>query len=325
MDLWQLSDLSTPWCIHVVGTLGIAGHMAAGTTEIGALAAAAGADAASLERVLRHLVSKGLFEQTAPGHFGLNDAARPLLEDGVRLSLDLDSMGGRMAYAWGTLLAAVRSGRPAYHQVFGRPFWEDLDANPRIAADFDAMMGVAGHGVPDPEVLLDSAGWDSVRTVVDVGGGTGALLAEVLRARPGVRGVLVDVPRAVARSKEVFEAAGVADRVTAIEQSFFDPLPAGGDLYLLKNVLADWPDREAAALLKRCAEAAAPSGRVVVLGGVSEGEEESPELLMMILVGGRSRPLADFRGMARDAGLAVRASGRLPSGKFAVECVPAPA
>ena len=324
MDLWELSDLSTPWCIHVVSTLGIAGHLAAGITEIGALGAAAGADAASLQRVLRHLVSKGLFEQTAPGHFALNDSARPLLEDGVRLGLDLDGIGGRMAYAWGTLLSAVRTGRPAYHEVFGRPFWEDLDANPRVAADFDALMGVAGHGVPDPEVLLDDAGWEFVRTVVDVGGGSGGLLAEVLRARPGLRGVLVDVPRAIARSKEVFEAAGVADRVTAVAQSFFDPLPAGCDLYLLKNVLADWPDREAARLLKRCAEAAAPSGRVVLLGGVSEGEEESPELLMLVLVGGRSRPLAEFRGMAREAGLEVRASGRLRSGKFAVECVSAP-
>src|SRR5436305_8210828 len=127
VDLWQLSELSTPWCIHVVSTLGIAGHLAAGRTEIGALAAAAGADAASLQRVLRHLISKGLFEEPAPGHFALNDAARPLLEDGVRLSLDLDGMGGRMAYAWGTLLSAVRTGKSAYEEVFARPFWEDLD------------------------------------------------------------------------------------------------------------------------------------------------------------------------------------------------------
>src|SRR3954470_23776369 len=204
MDLYELSDLSTPWWVHVVSTLGIAGHLAAGTKEIGALAAAAGADAGSLQRVLRHLVSKGIFEEMALGRFALNDAARPLLEDGVRLALDLDGMGGRMAYAWGTLLSAVRTGRPAYREVFGRPFWEDLDANPRVAADFDAMMGPAGHGVPDPEVLLDPAGWESVRTVVDVGGGTGTLLAEVLRARPQARGILVDLPRTIARSAQVF-------------------------------------------------------------------------------------------------------------------------
>src|SRR5262249_26556102 len=149
--------------------------------------------------------------------------------------LDLEGIGGRMAYAWGSLLAAVRTGGPAYHTIFGRPFWEDLDAHPDIAASFDALMGPAGHGTPDPQVLV-AGGWEAVRTVVDVGGGTGSLLAEILRARPAVRGTLVDLPRTVARSRNIFQAAGVADRVTAVGQSFFDPLPAGCDLYLLKNV-----------------------------------------------------------------------------------------
>src|SRR5439155_18130724 len=197
----------------------------------------------------RHRGSKGLFEEPEPGRFALNEAARGLLEESVRLALDLDSFGGRMAHAWGTLLSAVRSGKPAYHEAFGRGFWEDLDAHPDIAAVFDALLGPAGHGVPDPEVLVDPADWESIKTVVDVGGGTGALLAEILRARPQIRGTLVDLPRTVARSGEIFQMAGVADRVTAVGQSFFDPLPVGADLYLLKNVLSDWPDREATAIL----------------------------------------------------------------------------
>ena len=206
MDLRQLCDLETPWCVHVVATLRIAHRIEAGNAEIDKLAAAAGADRDSLHRVLRHL-SKGVFEEPAPGCFALNEAARALLGP-FSGAFDLDSFGGRMAHAWGTLLSAVRTGRPAYHEAFGRAFWEDLDAHPDIAASFDALMGPAGHGVPDPDVLVDPADWESVRTVVDVGGGTGALLAEVLRARPEVRGTLVDLPRTVARSAEVFQAAG---------------------------------------------------------------------------------------------------------------------
>src|SRR4029077_13699258 len=103
---------------------------------------------------------------------------------------------------------------------FGKPFWEDLQAHPQIAESFDALMG-PGHGTADPDVLI--SGWDSVRTAVDVGGGTGSLLAEILRAHPGVRGTLVDLPATVARSRAVFQAAGVADRATAVGQSFFDP------------------------------------------------------------------------------------------------------
>ena len=135
--------------------------------------------------------------------------------------------------------------------------------------------------------------------MVDVGGGTGALLAAILRARPAVRGVLVDLPATVARSHAMFQAAGVGDRVTPVGQSFFDPLPAGAELYLLKSVLSDWPDAEAQAILRRCAEAARPTGRVVVLSGVSpEGTSPSPALLMMVLVGGKDRSVAEFRAPA---------------------------
>jgi SAM-dependent methyltransferase len=322
MDVWTLSDLCTPWCVHVVATLGIADCILAGNAEIGPLAASAGADRDSLYRVLRHLVSKGIFEEPAPGRFALNEAARGLLEGPVRLGLDLDAFGGRMAYAWGTLLSAVRSGRPAYHEVFGCGFWEDLDAHPQIAESFDALIGPAGHGTPDWRVLVDPADWDSVRTVVDVGGGTGALLAEILRARPEVRGTLVDLPRTVARSRGIFQAAGVADRVTAVGQSFFDPLPGGSDLYIVKGVLSDWPDREATAILRRCAEAARPSGRVVVFNGAGPGEAAQPELLMMALVGGRDRTLEELWGMAREVGLEVTAVGRQASGRVIVECRP---
>jgi SAM-dependent methyltransferase len=322
MDIWTLTDLATPWCVYVVATLRIADHIAAGKTEIGPLAAVAGADRDSLHRVLRHLVSKGLFEEPARGRFQLNDAARALLEDSIHLGLDLDGIGGRMAHAWGTLLSAVRTGKPAYHEVFGRGFWDDLDAHPEIAASFDALMGAAGHGTPDPHVLVDPADWASVRTVVDVGGGTGALLAEVLRTHPNVRGTLVELPGPVARSAEIFRAAGVADRVTAVAQSFFDPLPGGADLYILKSVVHDWPDREATAILKRCAEAARRTGRVVVFTGAGPGEEASPEVLMLVLVGGKARTLDEFREMARQAGLEVKSVGRQPSGRAIVECHP---
>jgi 2,7-dihydroxy-5-methyl-1-naphthoate 7-O-methyltransferase len=321
VDIWSLTDLATPWSIHVIVTLRIAEHVAAGITGILDLAVAAGVHAESLHRVLSHLVSKGLFEEPEPGRVALNEAARGLMDSGAHLGFDLEGMGGRMAHAWGTLLTAVRTGKPAYRQVFGRPFWDDLAAHPDIAMKFDELMGPAGHGTPDPEVLV-SGEWESVRTVVDVGGGTGSLLAEILRARPSVKGTLVDLPATVARSGEIFQAAGVSERVNTVAQSFFDPLPAGADLYLLKNVLGDWPDREAMAILRRLAEAARPAGRVVVLGGVSpdEGKPPSPELLMMVLVGGRARSLTEFRQMAHEAGLEVQATGRQPSGRFVVEC-----
>jgi SAM-dependent methyltransferase len=237
----------------------------------------------------------------------------------VRLGFDLDGIGGRMARAWSSLLTAVETGAPAYDEVFGRPFWDDLAAHPRVAESFDALMGPEGHGAPDADIPL-TGGWDSIRTVADVGGGTGSLLAEILRAHPAVHGTLVDLPPTVERSAEIFARAGVADRVSLAGQSFFDPLPAGADLYLLNKVLADWPDREAIAILKECAVAAGPDGRVVVMSGVTDAETADPQLLMMVLVGGKDRTMAEFRELAAAAGLEIRAVGRNSAGRFMVEC-----
>jgi 2,7-dihydroxy-5-methyl-1-naphthoate 7-O-methyltransferase len=320
-NLWALSDFCTPWCIHVVVTLRVAEHIASGEDDVGDLAIAAGCDSDALRRVLTHLVRKGVFEEPVPGRFALNEAARGLLDPSLRIGLDLDGIGGRMAYAWGTLLAYVRTGEPAYHILFGLPFWEDLDAHPEIGASFDALMGPVGHGVPKADFEI-TGGWDLVRSVVDVGGGTGAMLAELLRRWPHMRGTLVDLPRTVALSAELFQAAGVADRITTVAQSFFDPLPAGADLYLLKKVLNDWPDREATAILSRCAEAARPGGCVVVLGGVVPDDAPRGIEINMLVAGGKDRTVAEFRELARQAGLEMLAAGRQQSGYFVVECRP---
>ena len=105
-------------------------------------------------------------------------------------------------------------------------------------------------------------------------------------------------------------------------QSFFEPLPAGADLYVLAKVINDWPDREATAILRRCGEAARPSGRVVVLGGVAPDDRRPGLTVEMVLAGGKQRSVAQFRELARTAGLRVDAAEQLPSGRFVVECRP---
>jgi len=161
-----------------------------------------------------------------------------------------------------------------------------------IAAEFDALMGPAGHGVPDFDIEL-SHGWEGIRTVVDVGGGTGAMLASLLRRHPRAQGILVDFPGTVARAGEVIESFGVAGRVTVCGQSFFDPLPAGADLYLLKSVLN---------------------------GGVSPDESPRSLGIDMLVAGGKTSTLSQFAELARQAGLEVAAARTQASGRFVVEC-----
>jgi 2,7-dihydroxy-5-methyl-1-naphthoate 7-O-methyltransferase len=295
----DLTDLLTPWCVHTAATLRIAERID-GETGVGELAAAAECDREALHDVLSHLVSKGVFEEPSPGRFALNDAARELFAASAFLSLD--GIGGRMAYAWSTLPKYVRTGRPAYADVFGLPFWEDLAAHPDVAASFDELMGLAGHGTPDARFELRD-GWDGIRKVVDVGGGTGAMLRELLRVRPGLEGVLVDLPGTVAR----------AEGVEAVGQSFFDPLPAAG-LYVIRHVLNDWPLEDQVRILRNCRPHA------VVIGGVRPDDAPRQLVIETVLLGGRTSGLAQFRELAREAGLEVVAAGEQPAG-YAVECV----
>ncbi len=321
VDLDALSDLRTPWCLRAVTTLRLAERMADGMSAVSELAAASGCDAGALDRVLSHLASRGVFRHDGPGRFGLNAAGRELLDPARRLDLDLDGIGSRMSSVWSTLPEYLRTGQSAYHLAFGTSFWDDLSAHPEVAASFDALMGAAGHGPVDPNLPL-TGGWESVRSVVDVGGGTGAVLAALLQAHPGLRGTLVDLPGPVERSQATFADAGVSDRVQTIGGSFFDPLPAGSDVYLLRKVVSNWGDDEAAMILRRCAEAARPDGRVLVIGGVSADGEPHTLEVDMLLVPGKRRTLAEFQDLAATAGLELVAGGQPPADAGVVECRP---
>jgi hypothetical protein len=320
-DLGTLSDLRTPWCLRVAATLRIADLIAEGKDQIDTLAAETGCDGYALHRVMTHLALKGVFEEPAPGRFALNEPATELLNPSGRIGLDLEGIGGRLAQAWDTLLVYVQTGEPAYQEKFGLPFWEDLDAHPNLAESFDDLIGPAGHGFPDPEFQI-TGGWGQVHSLVDVGGGTGAMLAQILRLRPEIYGTLVELPRTAALSWELFRSAGVEGRVTIAGQSFFDPLPPGGDIYLLRGILNDWPDREARLILSRCAEAARPNGRVVVLKSVASDEAPRPVTIEMVLLGGRQRSVSEIEQLAGQAGLEVVAARQQDSGLFVTECRP---
>jgi len=321
VHLWELADLCTPWCLHVIATLRIANHIHSGIDQVSDLAAAASCDPGVLHAVLGHLVGKGVFEEPEGGRFALNEAARDLLDPMFQLSLDLESIGGRMAHSWSTLLSYTRTGNSAYPQLFGHPFFADLEAHPEIAADFDTLIGPAGHGFPSPNFEI-TGGWESIRTVADVGGGTGAMLAEILRAHPHIQGILIDQPGTAARSAEIFKSAGVSGRAAAVGQSFFDPLPPGADLYLLRGIINDWPDRESETILRNCSTAAHSNGRVVILKSVQPEGTPKDLMIEMVLLGGKPRTVSEFTILARQSGLEVVSAGQ-QSDYFVVECRPA--
>ena len=326
--LGPLMDLVTPMALRVAATLRIADLIGDGAAEIGELAERSGTDADVLARILRHLVARGVFAEPEPGRFSVSGPARFLRSDhpaGMRVSLDLEGFGGRMDLAFTGLLHTVRTGEPAWETVFGKPFWQYLADEPHIGASFDATMATG------PEYFADAAAgpdWTNAKHVVDVGGGIGVLLAEVLRANPGVRGTLVDLPDTVRRGEAHLTEHGLAGRCAFAGQSFFDPLPTGGDVYLLGHVVHDWPDEEAVAILRRCAEAAGDHGRVVIIEGPGTADADPAafaemNLRMLVLAGGRQRAPEEYRALADAAGLRVTDVRTTPLGHDVIECVAA--
>jgi hypothetical protein len=325
--LGPLMDLVTPMALRVAATLRLADFMpddgaGAGTT-VGDLAEGAGANREALARVLRHLVRHGVFTEPSPGQFAVNPTAA-LLRAGQpgAVWLDLDGFGGRMDLAFTGLAHTVRTGEPAWEQVFGQPFWAYLDANPAISASFDATMAVdAGNAA-----LADGYDWTAVRHVADVGGGTGTLIADVLRRNPWLRGTLVDLPETAARARHYLAGLGLDARCEVVGQSFFDPLPTGADAYLLNRVIHDWDDAAAGAILRRCAEAAGSAGRVLMIEshGSPDGDRAAfaeMNLRMLVLTGGRERKIDDYSALAVGAGLRVSAVHDTTERHVIIECV----
>lgn len=219
------ADLVTPMAVRVAATLRLADLVAAGVERVEALAERTSTNADALGRVLRQLVCRGIFTEPEPGRFALNDAARALQSDdptGVRAWFDLDGFSGRMDLVFAELMHTVRTGEPAWEAAYGVPFWEYLDANPALAASFDAMMS------DSPRITAAAAyDWTGVGHVADVGGGTGALLIAVLGANPDIRGTLVDLPDTVARARPILAASGLEGRCEFAGQSFLTRCPPG--------------------------------------------------------------------------------------------------
>ncbi|GGS80335.1 methyltransferase [Klebsiella pneumoniae subsp. pneumoniae] len=324
------ADLATPMAVRVAATLRLADRIAAGTDSAAALAAAAGADEAALTRLLRYLVARDIFREPSPGRFALSPAAELLRGDRperLRDWLDLTGPIGRADLAFGSLLDVVLTGRPGYPMIHGRGFWDDLAGRPELAAAYDALMGGKRDWAATTLAALD---WSRSRHVVDVGGGNGTLLSCVLAAHRHLRGTVVDRPSSAEAAGAVLASAGVADRCEFRAGDFFEPLPVkGADTYLLSSIVHDWDDSSAVAILRRCAEAAGPGGRILLCelmagGGRDQRAVTQMDLCMLVYFGGRERTGDEFAALAERAGLELRTVTPLPPhdwGNSLIECV----
>lgn len=293
--------------IAVAARLGIADLVKDGPQCSAALAEATGAHPAALSRVLRLLASEGIFAEVEQGQFASTPLAVWLQADVTgslrsRAMMDGSDWNWR---SWGELMHSVQTGEPAFERLFGMGHFEYLEQHAGDAALFQETM--AAQTTQTAQAVVAAYDFSVFRTVVDVGGGHGALIAAVLRAQPHLQGILFDMAPVAAGARTYLEAAGVADRCDVVAGDFFHAVPDGASAYMLKFVIHDWDDARALAILRNCRRAVREPGRLLLVETVIPPGNEPfygkfLDLNMLVLTGGRERTEAEYRALLARAG-----------------------
>ncbi|MGW1278832.1 methyltransferase [Streptomyces tsukubensis] len=306
----QALEFLYPAALRAAAAVGVADHLTDGPRTPAELAAATGTDEQSLHRVLRLLATRGLFEQDDAGRFGLTadgDALRTEAQVSARAAV-LMLTDPTMWRPAGEMTRCLTDGGSAFDAIFGTDFFTHFARDTRTAAVFHTGMA----SMSDAENGPIAQSWDFPKdaTVVDVGGGYGGLLRQVLANGPALRGVLHDQGHVLAGHGLATPVPGGADpagRWQTAEGDFFHSVPAG-DVLMLKRILHDWDDDQCVTILRNCRTALAPGGRVLVIDAVIPDDDaphqaKTLDLMMMASLTGRERTEADFSRLFAAAGL----------------------
>jgi hypothetical protein len=305
--------LASAWlaqALAVVAKLRVADLLVAGPKTPAEIGAATGTQAPALHRVLRALAGAGVFTEDESGRFGLTSLADPLRSDAASSIRSYAVMTGER-WVWqsfGALEHSLRTGTPAFDQVFGAPLFDYYAAHPEAARVSAEGLKSVGRG--QDAAVAAAYDFGPAGTVVDVGGGQGGLLAAILAANPQARGVLFDLPHVAAMARQSLEAAGLSARCRIEAGDFFREVPALGDVYLLRKVIHDWDDERAMTILRTCRSAMSEGSRLLLLemivpAGNTPSYAKLLDLLMLVYAGGRERTEAEYRDLLMSAALSV--------------------
>ena len=297
--------------LHVAADLGIADQLKYGPRSIADLASATGAHPPSLYRLLRTLAGHGIFAETTPSHFDLTPAAAVLqadipgsVQDAVRMIGDMTGDGPWWS-AVGHLRHSVMTGQPGWDYVVDAPFFDYLALHPKAGAWFD--RGLANFTIVENGAIAQAYDFGQARRVIDIGGGQGGFLAEILKAFPHLHGVLCDQPQVLAEPAYLAQH-GLLERCDLVGIDFFQSIPSGGDIYLLKRIVHDCNDEHSLQILRNCRAAMGKEARLLVVDVVlPQGNAFHPgkimDMLMMALLEGQERSEQEFCALYHQAGL----------------------
>ena len=309
----------TSQALYVVSKLGIPDLLINGPSDCNQLASRLHADGKALFRVMRALAAQGIFTQDSTDRFGLTPMSQLLRSDTPgSMRYDLIFFGEEYYRAAGEMLHTVKTGETAFNHIYGKSHFDYLGENPEASKIFNlAMAGLlAHHGNP-----LESYDFRGRHLIVDVGGGRGDLVVDLLKSNPGVEGIIYDLPQGLSEAKLLLKSAGIADRCQIITGSFFESVPTGGDVYLMSRILHDWQDNEAKKILNNCRKAIREDGVLLLREAViPEGDTPSAgkqlDLTMLFLVGGRERTEKEWHSLLHETGFALERVIKSKRGAF---------
>src|SRR5215213_9811401 len=296
--------------VYVIGKLGIPDLLQSGPSTAEELASATQTHAPSLFRILRALVSVGVLNSAEGGRFAQTPLSETLVTDapGSLRWFAVSELGQEHYPAWGNLMHSVKTGEIAFDNFFGVDIWKYFEENPEDGAVFNnSMSGVTSAINEEIRSLYD---FSSFGTVVDVGGGHGALITSILQANPKVKGILFDAPPVIEGARPKIDAAGFADRCETVAGDFFKSVPAGGDAYFMKWIIHDWNDERAITILKNIRNQVQSNGKVIIVDAVVPENNEPDfskffDLNMMVMTGGKAPTEKEFAQLLSAAGFKI--------------------
>ncbi len=327
----MMLSLWVPQALHAAAELGVADAMGSEAKSSVEVAKAVGAHPGALHRLLRALTVARVCEETEDGRFRLTSLGECLRADGpdtVRSWALL--MGSREIWrVWGRLADCVRTGEHVWKLEGTDPFtW--LQENPEEGAIFNqAMFEVSKRSA---RAVVEAYDFSRARTIVDVGGGYGTVLAAILSANRNAKGIVVDLAHCRDGASSLFRDKGLSSRAEFQEGDFFQAVLPGADLYLLKSVIHDWDDEKSARILRNCRDAMGDSGILLVIepvmpdrpgGSRFDNIVVASDLNMMVNTGGRERTEGEFRKLFDESGLRLNRIVRTPSSMCLLEAIPA--
>jgi hypothetical protein len=313
--------------VYVAAKLDLADHLTDRPKNAGELAGPTRTDETSLYRLMRTLASLGILSEDNDHRFALTPLGEALKKDapGFARSSVL-TLGADLRWrSWGELLHCVKTGETGVAKAFGMNGWEYLDRHPQDRTFFEEMC--AGFLGREPAAVAAAYDFSGFRTVIDIGGGIGNLLAAIIEKYEGLNGVLFDLPDVVHEAAALIQKRGLEDRVTVEGGDFFESVPPRGDAYILSHVIHDWWDEKCLTILCNCRKAMNPGGRLLMVEMVlPEGDVphlgKLTDMEMLVMSGGQERTEREYSALLGKAGFRLARVVPTESESSVVEAIP---